>query len=311
MSTTVAAPTGLLRIADLSAVQLNAVLDLADDMRAGPSWWESGPRGGAVACLFREPLTGSSVAFEVAAQRLGLLPVRVRPDELLGLRGAALQDAARLLSSNAEAIVVGASTQHTLAELSRAATVPVLNAMSDAHHPCQALGDLLTVRRHFGYLDGLRLVWIGDATNVAHSLLEAGGLAGMHVVVATPSDGEPDRDIAARAAAIADAHGGSVHVGRDPRGAVMGADVVYASAPTHAGHARDPADLRAYRVDAGLMRLADPRAVVLHGTPGQRGEEVTADVLDGPASLAGEQAADAVPSRQALLHAVVTGTLDG
>ena len=179
-------PADLLRIADLSATQLNALLDLADEMKNGPTWWTSARHGTAIACLFDKPSTRTRVSFEVAAHRLGMLPITLRPDELQLGRGENAADTARVLSSYTAAIVVRTFAQATLEELADAASIPVVNALTDDHHPCQALADLLTLRRHYGYLEGLRLAYVGDGNNVAHSLMEAGALAGMHVAVATP-----------------------------------------------------------------------------------------------------------------------------
>jgi ornithine carbamoyltransferase len=274
MTIAITAPPGLLRIGDLTPGQLNALLDLADAMREGPTWWSAAPRGGAVTCLFDERSAAARRSFEVALRRLGLRPVVLRAEALLPAAGEPLDDAARTLSSDAEAIVVGIAEQEAVEGIARAASVPVVNALSDRHAPCQALADLLTIRRRFGYLSSLRLAYVGDASNVLHSLMEAGALAGMQIVVATPRGREPRHDVTLRALQLAGAHGGTVEVGHDARSAVMDADVVYL------GGASGQVDLR----------LARPHASFL-------------------AAGVSEQAANGLPARQALLHAVITGTL--
>src|ERR671921_1399498 len=188
-------PSDLLRIADLTAEQLSSLLDLANEMKEGPTWWSAARHGSAVACLFDKPSTRTRVSLEVAAHRLGMLPIMLRRDELQLGRGEPLADTARVLSSYTAAIVVRTFAQATLEELAEAASVPVINALTDDHHPCQALADLLTLRRHYGYLEGIRLAYVGDGNNVAHSLMEAGALAGMHVTVATPPGYEPHREV--------------------------------------------------------------------------------------------------------------------
>ncbi len=307
MSATVTAPSDLLRVADLSPTHLTALLDLADAMREGPAWWTRLHPRTAVACLFDEEATPTRVSFEVAAHRLGMLPIMLGPAELLA-------DTARVLSFSTEAIVVRTSAQATLAQLAQAAQVPVLNAGTDDHDPCQALTALLTLRRQFGYVDGLRLAYVGHGGSVAHSLMEAGALAGMQVIVATPPGHGPAHDVVAEASALAAVHGGAIQVGHDPHAAVVAADAVYTDVWKPVGgdaeRERRLAELRPYRVDATLMRLASPHALFMHGQPARRGEEVAAEVIDGPASAVWDQAANALPTEQALLHAVVTGSWD-
>src|SRR5918997_922850 len=216
---TTTTPSDLLRIADLTAPQLNALLDLADEMKNGPTWWTAARHTTAIACLFDKPSTRTRVSFEVAAHRLGMLPIMLRPDELQLGRGEPLADTARVLSSYTAAIVVRTFAHATLEELADAASVPVVNALTDEHHPCQALADLLTLRRHYGYLQGIRLTYVGDGNNVAHSLMEAGALAGMHVALATPGGYEADHDVTRAAIDLAVAHGGSINVMHDPHSA--------------------------------------------------------------------------------------------
>jgi ornithine carbamoyltransferase len=254
---TTAAPSDLLRIADLTAAQLTALLDLAEEMKNGPTWWTAPGHGAAVACLFDKPSTRTRVSFEVAAHRLGMLPIMLRPDELQLGRGEPLADTARVLSSYTAAIVVRTFAQATLEELAAAASVPVINALTDDHHPCQALADLLTLRRHFGYLQGIRLAYVGDGNNVAHSLMEAGALAGMHVTVATPRGYGPDPDVTRTAMQLAGAHGGSINVMHDPRSAVEDADAVYTDVWVSMWRGRGP---RASRAGSA-------------GLPGQRGAD--------------------------------------
>jgi ornithine carbamoyltransferase len=304
-------PSDLLRIADLNATQLNALLDLADEMKNGPGWWAAPRNYTAIACLFDRPSTRTRVSFEVAAHRLGMLPIVLRPDELQLGRGEPPADTARVLSSYTAAIVVRTFAQATIEEIAGAASVPVVNALTDEHHPCQALTDLLTLRRHYGYLEGIRLAYVGEGNNVAHSLMEAGALAGMHVTVATPRGCEPDREVTRSTVELALAHGGSVDVVHDPRSAVADADAVYTdvrvSPAEGARHERGPADLRRYQVDDALMSAAAPGAVFMHCLPAHRGLEVSAEVMDGPRSIVWEQAANRLPTEQAVLHTLIGG----
>jgi ornithine carbamoyltransferase len=301
----------LLRIADLDPDGLDALLDLATAMRAAPRGWLDAQPGGMVACYFAKPSTRTRVSFEGAAWRLGLLPVMLRPDELQLGRGEPISDTARVLSSYAAAIVVRTFAQADVEEMARAADVPVINALTDSHHPCQALADLLTLRARHGELAGVRLAYVGDGNNVAHSLMEAGALAGMDVRVATPVGYEPDAEVVARAEALAVPTGGRIVVTHDPREAVRGVDAVYTdvwvSMGEDAERERRLRDLRPYQVDEALLALAAPDAVFLHCLPAHRGEEVTAAVIDGPRSVVFEQAANRLPTEQAVLQTLLVG----
>jgi ornithine carbamoyltransferase len=313
--TEIAAPADLLRIADLSAEQLAWALDLALWMKAEPRGWIDALRGQSLACFFEKPSTRTRVSFAAAAYRLGMQPIMLRPDELQLGRGEPIADTARVLSSYAAAIVVRTFAQRTLEEMAAAADVPLINALSDSHHPCQALADLLTLREHFGHLRGLRLAYIGDGNNVAHSLMEAGALAGMDVVVATPPGEQPDPAVTDLARRLASASVGRISVVGEPHEAVAGADAVYTdvwvSMGTEEDRARRMHDLTPYQVNAALMALARSHAVFMHCLPAHRGEEVTADVIDGPQSIVWQQAANRMPTEQAIIYLLVSGAWAG
>jgi ornithine carbamoyltransferase len=308
--TATSAPSDLLRIADLDARQLYVLLDLAAEMKAAPHGWETALHGDTVAMFFEKPSTRTRVSFAAACQHLGALPLGLRPDELQLGRGEPVSDTARVLAGYASAIVVRTFAHAVLDEMAAAADKPVINALTDDHHPCQALADLLTIRERFGSLQGVRAAYLGDGNNVAHSLMEAGALAGMHVVVGTPPGYEPDAAIADRAAATALAHGGSISVVNDPAEAVAGAHAVYTDVWVSMGddeaqRARREAMLRSFQVDTDMMRRADREAVFLHCLPAHRGEEVTADVIDGPASVVFRQAENRLWTEEAVLYAYI------
>jgi ornithine carbamoyltransferase len=305
------ATRSVVRVADLSAHELHQLLDLAERMKADPAGWVDALRGATLVTLFEKPSTRTRVSFAAAGYRLGMLPLVLRSDELQLGRGETIEDTARVLSGYVAAIAARTYAQETLERLAAAASVPVINALSDEHHPCQALADLLTLRERFGDLAGLRLAYVGDGNNVAHSLLEAGALAGMHVVVAAPAGYAPDPSVLARAGELAAIAGGSVAVTEDPVAAVAGAHAVYTDVWVSMGEDAERGqrliDLARYRVDAALMAGAARDAIFLHCLPAHRGEEVTAAVIDGPASAVWEQAANRLPTEQALVHALCTG----
>ncbi|HEX6025171.1 MAG TPA: ornithine carbamoyltransferase [Solirubrobacter sp.] len=296
--------THLLRVADLDAAQFDALLDLAAAMKRHPLAWRNGLKGHAVACYFAKPSTRTRVSFEGAINRLGALPIMLRPDELQLGRGEPIADTARVLSSYCDAIVVRTFAQRDVIELAEYASVPVINALTDDHHPCQALADCLTLREHFGTLLDLPVAYVGDGNNVATSLIEAAALTGMDLRIASPPEFAPSPATLAAA-------GRHARLVTDPREAVAGARAVYTdvwvSMGKEAGADRRREQLQNYRVTPELMRLARYDAVFLHCLPAHRGEEVDAAVIDGEASIVFEQAANRLPTAQALLHALITG----
>ena len=285
----------LLRVSDLDAAQIERLLELAACMKASPTGWLGTLDGTTLACFFEKPSTRTRVSFAAAAQRLGMLPLLLRPDELQLGRGEPIADTARVLSSYVAGIVIRTFAQETIEQVAAAATVPVVNALSDEHHPCQALADLLTLQERFGRLEGLRLAYVGDGNNVANSLIEAGALTGVEVVVAAPPGYGPTVP--------------GAEVVEDPRVAVDGAHAVYTDVWVSMGEEgereRRLRELEPYRVDAELMALARPEAVFLHCLPAHRGEEVADEVIDGPQSVVWQQAANRLPTEEALLYGLI------
>ncbi len=301
--TTVQAPTipgHYLRVADLDHDGIAATLNLSASMKARPHGFVDALRGDTVACFFEKPSTRTRVSFAAAAERLGMLPLVLRPDELQLGRGETIADTARTLSGYAAAIVVRTFAHATVEEIARHASSPVINALTDEHHPCQALADLLTLFERFGRLEGLRVAFVGAGNNVATSLVEAGRLTGLEVVVAAPERYAPQ----VRGA----------HLVTDPVEAVEGAHAVYTDAWVSMGEEAEAeerlAELSAYQVDGELMSHARPEAVFMHCLPAHRGEEVTAEVIDGPQSVVWQQAENRMPTEEALLLALIARRWD-
>jgi ornithine carbamoyltransferase len=293
-------PSDLLRVSDLEASSLLALLDLAAEMKTRPHGFVEALRGDTVVCFFEKPSTRTRVSFAAAAERLGMFPLLLRPDELQLGRGETIEDTARTLSGYAQAIVVRTFAQETVERLADAASAPVVNALTDDHHPCQALADLLTLRERFGGLDGLRVAYVGAGNNVATSLVEAGALTGMDVVVACPPGHGPRVE--------------GAHVVHEPFEAVVGADAVYTDVWVSMGEESEREELlrtmEPYQVDDALLATADADAVFMHCLPAHRGEEVTADVIDGPQSVVWQQAENRLPTEEALLLALVSRRWD-
>ena len=305
----------LLRISDLRPSELTELLDLAAGMKRRPVGWRETLRGQSVACYFSKPSTRTRVSVEAAVNRLGALPIMLRPDELQLGRGEPISDTARVLSSYCAAIVMRTFAQADVDAVAAASTAPVINALTDDHHPCQALADLLTLREHYGQLEGVAVAYIGDGNNVAHSLMEAGALATMDIRIACPPGYEPDAEILAGAERSARENGGDVRVVHDPHEAVEGAHAVYTdvwvSMGDEAEQERRLAELARYQVTPELMAQAADDAVFLHCLPAHRGQEVAAEVIDGPQSLVFAQAANRLPTEQAVLYALITGEWEG
>jgi ornithine carbamoyltransferase len=300
------------RIADLTPYGLAELLELAASMKEEPSHCEDALRGRAIACIFDKPSTRTRVSFAAAAARLGATPIALTPQELQLGRGESIADTARSLSGYVDAIVIRTFAQATVDELADWAYVPVINALSDEHHPCQALADVLTISEAFGDLAGRKLAFVGDGgDNVAHSLLEAGALTGLDVTIACPSGYDPDPHVLLSARDLAALSDARLEVVRDPEDAVAGAHAVYADVWASMGEEAEREARRAalspYQVTEELMALAQPGAIFLHCLPAKRGEEVAAAVIDGPQSAVWRQSANRLPTEEALLLTLTRG----
>ncbi|HSJ20270.1 MAG TPA: ornithine carbamoyltransferase [Nocardioidaceae bacterium] len=295
-----------LRDDDLTPAEQGAVLALAaelkaDRFRARPL---EGPR--TVAILFDKPTLRTQASFTAGVAELGGFPMVV--DSRLAQVGVreSVADTARVLGRQSAAIVWRTFHQSSLEEMAEYAGVPVVNALTDSFHPCQVLADLLTIQEHLGALPGRRLTFLGDsASNMAHSYLLGGATAGMHVTVSGPEGYEPDPEVLARAQEIAASTGGFASYQPDSPAAVADADVVATDTWVSMG-TEDDADrrvqmLRAYSVTADLLTKAAPEAIVLHCLPAYRGQEITADVIEGPQSVVWDEAENRLHAQKALL----------
>ena len=297
--------THFLRDDDLSQAQQSQVLDLAAAMKADRYSRQplKGPK--AVAVLFDKPSLRTRVSFTVGIAELGGLPLVIDTQTTHIGRGETIGDIARVLTRQTAAIVWRTFGQEQIISLAEASGVPVINALTDEFHPCQILADLQTVIEHQGSLAGRTLTFIGDgANNMAHSYLLGGATAGLHVRVAAPAGYQPDHAILAKAQSIAAETGGSAVVLDDPQVASKGADVLATDVWVSMGQADAPARraaLTPYQVNDELLAQAGPDAIVLHCLPAHRGEEITAAVIDGPASLVWDQAENRLHAQKALL----------
>ena len=286
----------LTRLRDWTAAEVEAVLDLADELKERQRLREPHRllEGRTLGLLFRKHSTRTRVSLEVAAAHLGATALYLPGDQLQLARGEPVEDTARVLSRYLDAVAIRTHAHAELEAFAAAATVPVVNALTDEAHPLQALADLQTVRERFGAVEGLRVAWVGDGNNVCVSLAEACALLGAELVCASPAGYEPE---------------GSIPVVRDPRDAVAGAQVVATDVWTSMGQeAEREARLRAfagYTVDGRLLALADPAAIVLHCLPAHPGEEISREVLDGPRSAVWDEAENRLHTAKAVLALTV------
>jgi ornithine carbamoyltransferase len=295
-----------LRDDDLSPGEQASVLALAAELKSDrfASQVLAGPR--AVAVLFDKPSLRTRVSFAVGIAELGGYPLVIDAQGTHSGRGESVPDMTRVLASQVAAIVWRTFGQDRVEEMAAASSVPVINALTDQFHPCQVLADLLTIQGAFGRLAGLALTFLGDgSSNMARSYLLGGATAGLHVRICAPEPYWPAADVVAAAAAIAGRTGGSVTVSADPQDASKGADVLATDVWTSMGQegqedARTGA-MAGYQLDAAKLAVASPACRVLHCLPAHRGEEIAAEVMDGPASLVFEQAENRLHAQKALL----------
>jgi ornithine carbamoyltransferase len=294
-----------LSVDDLTPDELGWLLDLSAKVKAQPGDTAEALRGKSVAMIFEKPSTRTRVSFEIAIASCGAHPVSLSSAELQLGRGETIEDTGRVLSRYVDAIVLRTFEQERLEVLAGAATIPVVNALSDFEHPCQCLADLLTVREIKGELAGRTLTYLGDGNNVTHSLLLGGTKMGMHVRVATPPGFEPIPQIVQRAAEIAEQTGGSVLTTNDAREACAGADVLYTDVWASMGQESETKEralvFPAYALDQAKVDVARPDVTVLHCLPAHRGQEITDEVIDGPHSAVWDQAENRTHTQKALL----------
>lgn len=297
----------LISIADLSSSELDHLLNTAIELKG--SGKQPLLAGRTLALLFEKPSLRTRVSLHVAMRQLGGDCLYLSPPEVgLGERETA-SDVARVLSRYVDCIAARTFEMETIEELARYADVPVINALSDGEHPCQALADLLTVQEKKGGLHGVALAFIGDGNNVANSLCLGAAISGMHFRITSPVGYELPENIVLRAEAVAATSGGSVLLARDAEEAVAGADVVYTDVWASMGQEREAAvrreDFAGYTVDAKLMSQAKNDAIFMHDLPAHRGEEVSEEVFEGPQSVVFDQAENRLHAQKALLALVL------
>lgn len=304
-----------LTLDSLGAAGVREILDLSHRFKREPGRHRDTLAGGRVGMIFDKPSTRTRVSLEYAAWELGMLPIVMRPDELQLGHGETVADTARVLSRYLSALTIRTFAHARVEELAAHSTIPIVNALTDEHHPCQALADVMTLEEAFGDLRGRRIAFIGDGNNVAHSLIQATGYLGFTLVVATPEGYRPDPAIVAAARTHGEAHGGVIEIVTDPAEAVRGADAIYTDVWASMGKEDEREERRrifaGYTVNGAMMARAAHGAIFLHCLPAHRGDEVTDEVMDGSQSRVWDQAENRVYTEQALLYALISGDRRG
>ena len=294
-----------LSIPDFTRPELEKLLSLAESMRAGR--YTARPlKGQALAMIFMKSSTRTRVSFEVGCYQLGGHALFLSPrDAQLG-RGEPIEDTARVLSRYVQGIMIRTFAHAEVEAMAAHATVPVINGLTDLHHPCQVLADVLTMRQHLGEHKGKVVAWVGDGNNMANSWIDAASRLGFKLRLACPEGYDPEPTLLARAQREAD-----INLVRDPREAVAGADVVNTDVWASMGQEEEQTErskaFTNYTVDGSLMRLAAPHAIFLHCLPAHRGEEVSADVIDGPQSRVWDEAENRLHIQKAIMAVLMGG----
>ena len=295
----------LLSLADLTPSETTSLVDLGIRLKTQPSLYRQSLEGRTLAMLFEKPSLRTRVTFELGMTQLGGHALVLGAQEVgLGKREA-IKDVARNLARWVDAIMARVFSHESLLELAKHASIPVVNGLSNTEHPCQALGDFMTLHEHKQKLAGLTLTWVGDGNNVAHSLIHGAARLGVRMRVATPPGYEPD----AAVVELARRAGGSIELTHDPGEAVAGADAVYTDVWASMGQEAEAEArqqvFRPYQVNARLMRRAGAKALFMHCLPAHRGLEVTDAVLDGPKSIVYDQAENRLHIQKAILLALL------
>ena len=300
-----------LTIHDFAPAEIGALLELAADLKAAQKRREQVHLlpGRAVALVFMKTSTRTRMSFEVGVEQLGAQPMFLNANDIQLRVGETIKDTANVMSRYVDCIMIRTFAQQDVEDLAAYGQIPVINGLTDDHHPCQGMADALTVREHCGGLRGRTLVYSGDGNNVLTSLMEVGAKTGMNVIACTPPDYKPADWALSRAQQDAKLSGASIEWTSDLREAVKGADVIYTDTFTSMGkeaeHDVRLAALRDYQVNMDLVKLAGPQVKVMHCLPAHWGEEITEEVLYSPNSIIFDQAENRLHAQKAIMAAII------
>jgi ornithine carbamoyltransferase len=293
-----------LRVSDLNKEEFTYLIKRAIDFKINRGFQKNFLSGKSIGMIFEKPSTRTRVSFEVAIYQLGGYPVYLSPTELQLSRGETIKDTAQVLSRYLDAVVIRTFSHYTIEEFAKWSTVPVINALTDEHHPCQALADIMTIIEKKGKLQGIKLTFVGDGNNVANSLIEASALIEIKINIATPEGCEPLMEIIEKAKAFTE-----VKIFHDPQEAVKDADVIYTDVWLSMGeeeNIKKKEKFKNFQINTELLKKAKSDAIVMHCLPAHRGEEITDEVLDSPQSVVLDQAENRLYTEKAILEFLLT-----
>ncbi|MEK6527840.1 MAG: ornithine carbamoyltransferase [Nitrospirota bacterium] len=293
-----------LTLRDLSAGEISKILNRASELKSGKNASACPLIGKSIGLFFEKASTRTRVSFQTGIYQLGAQSIYINPSELQLGRGETIEDTAKVLSRYLNAIIVRTFAHKTIEILAQNAAIPVINGLTDLHHPCQVLADLLTIKEKKGRLN-IRLAYVGDGNNVANSLIDAALLTGLDLVIACPKGYEPDSKVYGKARS----EGAKVSISNDPEKAVKGADVLYTDVWISMGQEKERGKkkkaFKNFQVNKKLLSIAKPDAIVMHCLPAHRDEEITSDVIDSPQSVVFDQAENRLHTQKALLEMLI------
>lgn len=301
----------LLTLKDFSREQIEQILAQSEKLKMERLAGKNEPllSGRTIAVIFEKPSTRTRVSFAVAINELGAFPLVLETTNMQLNRGETVPDTARVMGRYVQGIVARVFAQKTLEDMRDYSGVSVINALSDYSHPCQIMGDLLTIKEKRGHLEGLKLAYLGDGNNVANSILFGGAKVGMHVSVASPEGFEPKKDVVDEAKKFADVSHGSITITNNPEEAVKQADVIYtdvwASMGQEAEHDKRVKIMMPYQINDRMVSFARKDVLVMHCLPAHRGEEITDSVIDGSNSVVFDQAENRLHAQKGILSLLI------
>ncbi|MEK7825940.1 MAG: ornithine carbamoyltransferase [Nitrospirota bacterium] len=301
----------LLTLDDISSVELESIFKRAGEFKDGYLKETGDPalRGKSIGLIFEKSSTRTRVSFEVGINKLGGHSIFLSSRDIQLGRGESITDTARVLSSYMDGLVIRTFAHDAIEEWARNASVPVINGLTDLHHPCQVISDLFTIKVKKGRFSGLKLAYIGDGNNVAHSLIEGASRVGINISLASPKGYEPSDEIIRKAKADAEKNGSFIEVTNNPQKAAESADIIYADVWTSMGQEDDHEErlkaFEGFQVDQDLIKRGDPHLLVMHCLPAHRGEEITDTVIDGKNSIVFEQAENRLYVQMAILEMLI------